>query len=160
MLPASFIFAIVSNSFIRTYSITTYDQDEGLKMDQTIKAGISGLIIAVVITVLSPINLDFVPQLVAAIIAIYVFDLRTYKDGILAAVMTYLFSIGILGSVSLGILYASNQPIDFTIDVWSIIDQTFTPLTSLVAAYVGVWLAKMRRPMATPPPPPPPVQPL
>lgn len=129
-------------------------------MDQTVKAGISGVVIAVVISVFSPISLDFVPQLVASIIAIYVFDLRTNKDGILAALITYLFSIGILGSVTLAIFYVSNQPIDFTIDVWSIIDQTFTPLTALVAAYVGVWLTKMRRPTAIPPPAPPPVQPL
>lgn len=129
-------------------------------MDQTIKAGISGLIIAVVITVISPINLDFVPQLVASIIAIYIFDIRTNKDGILAALMTYLFSIGILGSISLALLSVSNEIINFPTDAWSIIDQTFTPLTALAAAYVGVWLTKMRRPMATPPPPPPPVQPL
>jgi len=133
-------------------------------MDQTIKAGISGAAIAVFITILasglSPISLDFVPQLVAAIIAIYIFDIRTNKDGILAALMTYLFSIGILGSVSLALLYVSNQPIDFTIDVWAIIDQTFTPLTALVAAYVGVWLTKMRRPVSAQPPQPPPVQPL
>jgi len=133
-------------------------------MDQTIKAGISGVAIAVFITILasglSPISLDFVPQLVAAIIAIYIFDIRTNKDGILAALITYLFSIGILGSISLALLSVSNETINFPTDAWSIIDQTFTPLTALVAAYVGVWLTKMRRPVSTQPPQPPPVQPL
>ena len=129
-------------------------------MEQAIKAGISGFVIAVVITLFSTVDLYFIPQLVASIIVIYIFDIRTTKDGLLAAFITYLFSIGILGSVSLAFYLVSNEPVNLTIDIWLVLNQIVTPLTALPAALAGVWLAKTRRPTARTPPPPPPIPPV
>jgi len=129
-------------------------------VDQAIKAGISGFVIAVVITLFSTVDLYFIPQLVASIIVIYIFDIRTTKDGLLAAFITYLFSIGILGSVSLAFYLVSNEPVNLTIDIWLVLNQIVTPLTALPAALAGVWLAKTRRPTARTPPPPPPIPPV
>ena len=129
-------------------------------MDLAIKAGIFGFIIAVVINISLPVDLYFLPQFVASMIAIYMFDLRTTKDGLLAAFMTYLFSIGILGSVSLALYLFSNEPVNLTVDAWMVLNQIVTPLTALPAALAGVWLAKTRRPTARTPPPPPPIPPV
>jgi len=129
-------------------------------VDLAIKAGIFGFIIAVVINISLPVDLYFLPQFVASMIAIYMFDLRTTKDGLLAAFMTYLFSIGILGSVSLALYLFSNEPVNLTVDAWMVLNQIVTPLTALPAALAGVWLAKTRRPTARTPPPPPPIPPV
>lgn len=129
-------------------------------MDQAIRAGIYGFVIAVVISVISPVNLDFLPQLVASILVIYVFGLKTFKDGLLAALITYLFSLGILGSVTLAIYFVSNEPLNLTLDAWTVLDQIVTPLTALFAALVGVWLAKSRRVPEGPPRPPAPIPPV
>jgi len=53
-------------------------------MDQAVKAGIFGLIIALFITILSPAYLYFLPQLVASIITIYFFDLKTTKGWVVS----------------------------------------------------------------------------
>lgn len=124
-------------------------------MDRAIKAGIFGFIFAVLINILLP-DLYFIPQFVASILAIYIFDLRTTKDALLVAFITYLFSIGFLGSVSLA--FYLGEPLTLTVDVWLALNQIVTPLTALPAALAGVWLAKTRRPIAAAPPPPiPPV---
>jgi len=128
-------------------------------MDQAIKAGISGLIIALFITILSPAYLYFLPQLVASIITIYLFDLKTTKDGLLATFITYLFTLGVLDSLSAVAYFVSNEPVNFTVDIWIILDQILTPLSSLPAALAGVWLAK-KRPRVTTPPPPAPIPPV
>jgi len=126
-------------------------------VDRAIKAGIFGFIIAVVINILLP-DLYFLPQFGASMIAIYIFDLRTTKDGLLVAFMTYLFSIGFLGSVSLA--FYLGEPLSLTADVWLVLNQMVTPLTALPAALAGVWLTKTRRPKARTPPPPPPIPPV
>ena len=44
-------------------------------MDQSIKAGVYGFLLAVVINLFSPIYLDFIPSFLVAILAIYIFRL-------------------------------------------------------------------------------------
>ena len=61
-------------------------------MDRSIKAGVSGFLLAVVINLFSPIYLDFVPSFLVAILAIYIFRLGALKDGLVAAFMTYILS--------------------------------------------------------------------
>jgi hypothetical protein len=45
-------------------------------MDRSIKAGVSGFLLAVVINLLSPIYLYFIPSFLVVILVIYVFRLR------------------------------------------------------------------------------------
>ena len=67
-------------------------------MDQSIKAGIIGTILAVFvsITIYVPAPFDFLPIFLIAIFTVYVFRLSTLKDGLLAVFMTYVFNSGIL----------------------------------------------------------------
>jgi len=78
---------------------------------------------------------------------------------LLATFITYLFSLGALDSLSAVAYFVSNEPVNFTVDILIILDQILTPLSSLLAALAGVWLAK-KRPRVTTPPPPPPIPPV
>jgi hypothetical protein len=129
-------------------------------MDQAIKAGISGFVIAVIISVISPVDLDFMPELLASVIAIYIFGLKTFKDGLLVALITYLFSLGVLGSITLAIYFIPNEPFNLTLNAWMVLDQIVTPLSALFAAFIGVWLAKSRRLPEAQPRPPAPIPPV
>jgi small basic protein len=131
-------------------------------MDRSIKAGVSGFLLAVVINLFSPIYLDFVPSFLVAILAIYNFRLGTLKDGLVAAFMTYIFSDGILGTISLATLYFANEPYpSLNIDVWTMLSPIVSALTAVIAGYIGVQLAQKRKPARelplSPPPQLPPV---
>ena len=131
-------------------------------MDRSIKAGVSGFLLAVVINLFSPIYLDFVPSFLVAILAIYIFRLGTLKDGLVAAFMTYIFSDGILGTISLAMLYLANEPYpSFNVDVWTMFSPIVSAVTAVIAGYIGVRLAQKRKPARelplSPPPQLPPV---
>ncbi|MGA3191364.1 MAG: hypothetical protein ABSD73_02495 [Candidatus Bathyarchaeia archaeon] len=116
-------------------------------MDPTVKAGISGFLLAIVINLFSPVFLYFVPSLLAAILAVYFFRLGTLKDGLVAAFMVYIFNDGILGTVSLASFYAENKPYpSFNVDVWTMFSPLVSAVTAVIAAYVGVWLTQVRKP--------------
>jgi len=131
-------------------------------MDRSIKAGVSGFLLAVVINLFSPIYLDFVPSFLVAILAIYIFRLGTLKDGLVAAFMTYIFNDGILGSISLATLYLANEPYpSFNVDVWTMFSPIVSAVTAVIAGYIGVQIAQKRKPVRelplSPPPQLPPV---
>ena len=126
-------------------------------MDRSIKAGVSGFLLAVVINLFSPIYLDFVPSFLVAILAIYIFRLGTLKDGLVAAFMTYIFSDGILGTISLATLYFANEPYpSFDVDVWTMFSPIVSAVTAVIAGYIGVRLAQKRKPAQELPAPIPP----
>ena len=116
-------------------------------MDPAIKAGISGFVLAIIINLFSPVFLYFVPSLLAAILVVYVLRLGTFKDGLVAAFMTYIFNDGILSTISLATFYAENKPYPaFSVDVWTMFSPVVEAVTAVIAAYVGVWLTKLRKP--------------
>jgi len=126
-------------------------------MDRSIRAGISGSLMAVVINLFSPVYLDFIPSFLAAILAVYIYRLREPKDSLVAAFMTYIFSQGVLGTLGLATFYLANEPYELTVDIWLIFSPILTSITALIAGYVGVWLVKRTKPSEelTPPLPPP-----
>ena len=95
-------------------------------MDSSIKAGVSGFLLAVAINFVSPVYLDFVPSFLAAILAVYFFRLGTFKDGLVAAFMTYIFSEGILGTIDLATSYLANEPYTWPSDVCTLGAPRFT----------------------------------
>jgi len=126
-------------------------------MDRSIKAGVCGFLLAVVINLLSPIYLDFVPSFLVAILVIYVFRLGTLKEGLVAAFMTYIFCDGILNTLGLETYYFANQPYGpFNIDVWTMFSPIVSAVTAVIAGYIGVWLAQKRKPAQELPAPIPP----
>ena len=121
-------------------------------MDQSIRAGIIGFSLATIINLFSPIYLDFIPSFLAAILVIYFFRLGALRDGLVATFMTYILSNGILGTISLAILYFSNEPYpSFDVDVWTMLSPIVSAVTAVIAGYIGVWLARKRKPLEEPP---------
>jgi uncharacterized membrane protein len=121
-------------------------------MDQSIRAGIIGFSLAIIINLFSPIYLDFIPSFLAAILVIYFFRLGALRDGLVAAFMTYILSNGILGTISLATLYFSNEPYpSFDVDVWAMLSPIVSAVTAVIAGYMGVWLARKREPLQEPP---------
>jgi hypothetical protein len=115
-------------------------------MDPSIKAGISGFLLAVVINLFSPVYLDFVPSFLAAILVIYIFRLGTLKDGLVAAFMTYVFTEGILGTIDLATLYFTNETYpSFNVDIWTMLSPIASAVTAVIAGYIGIRLARKRK---------------
>jgi hypothetical protein len=120
---------------------------EDLNVDKGIKAGAFGTVLAVVVNIFLPVDLDFVPSFIVAIFVVYVFRLETLKDGLVATFMIYIFNEGILNTVGLALLYFSNEPYPMiTIDSWLILSPIIAAISTLVAGYIGIWLAKTRKP--------------
>lgn len=120
-------------------------------MDRSITAGVFGFSLAVVINLFLPVSLPiylyFLPSFLAAIFAIYFFRLGEFRDGLVAAFMTYIFGDGILGTISLAIFYFSNEPYpSFDVDVWTIFSPIVSAVTAVLAGYIGVRLAQKRKP--------------
>ncbi len=128
-------------------------------MDQSIKAGVLGSLLAVIINLFSPIYLYFIPSFLAALFAIYIFRLVALRDGLVAAFMTYIFNEGILGTITLAAFYWANEPYpSFNIDTWMVFSPIVTSITALIAGYIGVQIVQKTKP--TQELPPPPLQPL
>ena len=132
-------------------------------MDQSIKAGVYGFMLAIIINLLLaslltlPDILSFIPSFVAAIFTIYISRLETLKDGLVAAFMTYIFSDGILGTIVLATSYFANEPYpSFNIDVWIMLSPVVQAVTAVIAGYIGVRLAQKRKPAQELPAPIPP----
>ena len=122
-------------------------------MDTAIRAGISGFLVALVINLFSPVFLYFVPSFLVALLAVYFYRLGTLKDGLVAAFMIYIFTDGILDTIGLATYYAENKVYpSFNVDVWTMLYPLVSAVTAVIAAYVGVWLTRIRK---TPPGLPP-----
>jgi uncharacterized paraquat-inducible protein A len=130
-------------------------------MDSVTKAGISGIIIALIIIIFSPVYTYFLPYLVVTIVVLYVFGLTETKDGLLVAFTIYIFSEWILGSIDLVGFYLSKEPISFTVDLSMMMGQLLTTLFIILGGLIGAVLAKTRQrtkttfqPIPVPLPPP------
>jgi hypothetical protein len=116
-------------------------------MDRSIRAGIYGFLLAFVINLFSPVYLYFVPSLLAAILVVYIFRLGALKEGLVVAFMTYIFNDAILSTITLATFYSENKPYpSFNVDVWTMFYPLVSAVTAVIAAYVGVWLTKRRKP--------------
>ena len=119
-------------------------------MDQSVKAGIIGIVLAVFVdfsVVIQP-PLDFLPIFLVVVFVIFIFRLVTVKDGLIAAFMTYFFNQTIVDTIELAYFYTKNETYTLTVTQSILVDPLITAASAVIAAYVGVWLAKKR----TPPP--------
>ena len=133
-------------------------------MDASIKAGVYGFLLATLIDMFSPVNLYFIPSFLAAIFAIYMFRVSTFKDGLVAAFMTYIFDNGVIGTIELAQFYFAKEPYpSFNIDVWTMVSPLVWAVTAFIAGYIGVRFAQKRKPPQESPPSPselPPIPPV
>jgi hypothetical protein len=131
-------------------------------MDRSIRAGISGFLLALTINFLTSGLLYFIPSFLAAILIIYLYRIETLKDGLVAAFMTYIFNDGILSTIGLATYYFENTPYEVSVDIWLVLYPIANAVTAMIAGYVGIWLVhKVKLARELPPPPlPPPMQPV
>ena len=124
-------------------------------MDKSIRAGISGFLFSLIINFFSPVSLFFIPSFLATILVVIMYRLETFKDGLIAAFITYIFSDGVLGTLVLATLYFQNLPYELTIDIWLVLAPVASSISALIAGYVGVWLVhRMKPPQESVPMPP------
>ena len=118
-------------------------------MDTSIRAGIFGFILVIIVDLFLPVpsDLSFLPPFLIAILVIYTFRLRTLKDGLIAAFMTYMLSYGIIETLSYAVLYSQNNiKQSFTIDAGVIALPIIWASTAILAGYLGAWIARTRQP--------------
>jgi hypothetical protein len=115
-------------------------------MEHSIQAGISGALIAITINLFSPVYLDFIPSFVAVILAIYLYRLGAFKDGLLVAFMTYLFNEAVLNAIIAATYYLTEEPYTLTVDIWIVLSPIVTSISALIAGYVGVLLVQKMKP--------------
>jgi hypothetical protein len=115
--------------------------------DKTIKAGVSGFILAIIINLLlSSVYLYFLPSFLAAIIAVYFFRLENLKDGLVVAFMTYIFNDAVLATAELAWLYSENKPYSISVDIYTVFSPIINAVTALIAGYVAVRLVRRMKP--------------
>ena len=132
-------------------------------MDRSIRAGISGFLLALTINFLTSGLLYFIPSFLAAILIIYLYRIETLKDGLVAAFMTYIFNDGILSTIGLATYYFENTPYEVSVDIWLVLYPIANAVTAMIAGYVGIWLVHKMKPtreLPPLPPLPPPMQPV
>jgi len=113
------------------------------------RAGIVGILLAVFVSTSIYIEppLDFLPIFIIVIFVIFIFRVTRLKDGLLTAFVTYIFNQGITDTLILATYYKKQYPA-FTVNLGLLVDPIITSVSLVIAAYIGVWLAKKR----TPPP--------
>jgi len=114
-------------------------------MDQSIKVGIVGTVLAVIVNLANPLYLSFLPTFIIATIVIFIYRLGRLKDGLIAAFIIYIFDEGILTTLYLALLYAANQPYPaVAIDPTMVISPILSTISAVMAAVIGAWLARKR----------------
>jgi hypothetical protein len=124
-------------------------------MDTSIRAGIFGFVLVIVVDLFLPVpsDLSFVPPFLIAILVIYTFRLRAFKDGLIAAFMTYIISEGIVDTIALATYYLTNAAQQsYTIDIGTILSPILWAGTAVLAGYLGIWTARKRQPPPEPQP--------
>lgn len=120
-------------------------------METYLKAGIYGVIVTCVLNLLiSGVGLvpPFLPAFIAVIAIIVVFKMDGIKEALVVALMAYFFSDAFLGAFIYGLLYFEHfmEPVQVTIQfsIISLINLSLTPITAIVAAYLGTYFVKIR----------------
>jgi hypothetical protein len=143
--------------------VKTHALNQGFgKMDRSINAGITGIVLGFILTLFLPIPvsiLTFIPLFLGAVFAIIIFRLRALKDGLIVALMTYLFNLGILSTIEYAALYLADEPLESSVDILLVFTPIVYSITALIAGVVGVWLTRRMKPAPEAPPPLPPAIP-
>lgn len=129
-------------------------------MERSIRAGILGLAISVLITAFVPANLYFLPSFIASLIAIYLTRLTSFRDGLLAALMTYFFTSAVNDTIVAAFYYSSNEVYTLTIDLSIVVFPAMNIVSALLAAYLGARLGQRAKPAPELPPPLKPLPPI
>jgi len=121
-----------------------------------IVVGLLGAFLSVLISSLFNVNVNlyFIPQFIASIIIIFAYRINDFKDSLITAFTIYLFTDGIIGGLVLGYSYVFHVPYEiiWMPKIWEVILYAFTPISAILAAYIGVKISpKKKEPILLPP---------
>ena len=117
--------------------------------------GLLGGFLSVMITMFAgETDLFFIPSFVASITVIFVYRISELKDSLIASLSIYLFAEGILGALVLGYSYAFQIPYEIAWEpqIWEVALYSFTPISAILAAYIGVKMGPKRKEQMVRPP--------
>lgn len=120
-------------------------------METCLKFGVYGAILAFVFNYLIYMFgfiwfPPFLPAFIAVIAIIAIFRIDGAKEALVVALTTYFFSNEFFGALAYFLLYSFAEPVQVTVefDVISLINLIITPITAVVAAYLGTYFVKSR----------------
>jgi len=112
------------------------------KVGPSIKVGVSGFLVAVILNLISPVYLYFIPSFLATILVIYLLRLESLKDGLIASFITYIFTDATLNTMVSLSFYLANEPYTFIVNMEAVLSPIISAVTAFLASYIGVWLVQ------------------
>jgi len=126
-------------------------------MLRIIQAGVIGAFLTVMMESLSPgIDLYFLPAFASSLISVYISRVRRLDEAVGVALAVYLFADAITGGIILGSLYAQRIPLaeiygDYVPSLVDVLAYAASPVTAVIAGYIGARLAPATRARELPP---------
>jgi len=122
-------------------------QPSAVSVGKIIQAGVLGAFVSVMISSLSPpdIQLYFIPSFISSILVIFLFRTKRLEEAVAVAFSVYLFADAILGGIIFGALYVQNISLSeayrgYMITFVDVAAYVFNPISALLAAYLGTML--------------------
>ena len=118
-------------------------------MESYLKAGILAIISTSVLKVLTLGVLvpSFLPAFIVAIVLIVIFKIENIKEALVVVLMSYFFSTSLISTFMYVFLYFGGLTlITFQLTMLDIIDSLLTPITAIVAAFIGIYFVKITHP--------------
>ncbi len=132
------------NCGVRVKKELTPQQPLPVSLGRIIQAGILGAFISVMISSLSPpeIQLYFIPSFLSSVLVIFIFRTRRLEEAVTVAFSVYLFADAILGGIIFGSIYVQNIPLSevyrgYMLTFLDVATLVFNPVSALIAAYLG-----------------------
>lgn len=108
-----------------------------------IRLGVVGTLLSITISMFtSPLDLYFLPSFIASLAIIFLSKTGRFRDAIIIAMTTYLFTDAVAAGLTLGYLYALNEPLsslygNYIPTLLDVLMYSISPATAIVASYVG-----------------------
>ena len=117
-------------------------------LGRILQAGVLGAFLSVMISSLSPQNLDlyFIPSFLSALIIIYLSRSRRLVEAVTIALAVYVFADAIAAGVTLGFLNSQGMSLseaygNYVPSLLDVIMYSASPITAVVAGFIGFRLA-------------------
>ena len=118
-------------------------------MEAYLKAGIWGVVLAFALNFLiSTVGIGaippFLPAFLVVIIVVAIFKIDGIKEVLVVALMSYFFSNALWEALVYSLLYFM-EPVQVTLEfsILPLIDMVLTPITSVVAVYLGTYFVRI-----------------
>jgi len=108
-----------------------------------IRLGILGTFLSITISMLaSSVDLYFLPSFISSLAVIFLSKTNRFRDATIIAMTTYLFTNAVGAGITLGYLYAFNEPIaslygNYVPTLLDVLMYSISPVTAIIAGYIG-----------------------